>query len=207
MHQALLAFLRAYKALVAARARLAEAAATTADLGLTDGDDWVGAAMERARRWAGAEKLGPRWCACQQALDVARDAGLSDLVERIVTGEIAAEAAADALEVGYARWWIDAVVDAEPALRGFVSERGRARRQAVARRRGAPAWRAHSAANGVRIGCRIRPAQSRDFEEEAPSAAAPAFLADAERASEDRALHDDEPALHRAVPAGGGQAL
>jgi very-short-patch-repair endonuclease len=79
--------------------------------------------MERARRWAGAEKLGPRWCACQQALDVARDAGLSDLVERIVTGEIAAEAAADALEVGYARWWIDAVVDAEPALRGFVSER------------------------------------------------------------------------------------
>ncbi|MGO9741679.1 MAG: DUF3320 domain-containing protein [Roseiarcus sp.] len=124
----------AYRAADAARARLVELAEPDIDWGLPKGEAWLPTAIARARGWAENERLAPRWCAYQNALHKARAAGLSTLLDRLGTGDVAAERTLDAFEAGYARWWIDQIVESEPALRGFVSDR---HEEAVARFRDA----------------------------------------------------------------------
>jgi hypothetical protein len=56
------------------------------------------------------------------------------LIDRHSHGQVPAERLDDAFEVGYSRWWIDAIVDCEQSLRNFVAER---HEEAVARFRAA----------------------------------------------------------------------
>jgi len=120
----------AYKVAEAARVRLAEVAEPEEGFGLPKDGDWLLAAIARARAWSRNERLAPKWCAYQRALQQGRAVGLAALIDRLARGEVAAERLHDAFEVGYARWWIDAIVEGEPALRNFVAER---HEEAVAR--------------------------------------------------------------------------
>ena len=112
----------AYRDAEAARARLVEVAEADKSFGLPE-DGWLLAALTRARAWSQNERLAPRWCAYQRALQEGRAVGLGALIDRLAAGEIAAERLNDAFEVAYARWWIDEIVEGEPALRNFVAER------------------------------------------------------------------------------------
>lgn len=61
------------------------------------------------------------WCAWCQARDEALSLGLGVLVRGMEQGQIAAGQARRTFETNYARWWLNAVVDHEPVIRGFVS--------------------------------------------------------------------------------------
>lgn len=90
--------------------------------GIELGERWLMAASQRAATWAGAAAQTQRWCAWQKAASTARAAGLGDLIDTLGSGEVSSNELARAFEVGYARWWIEQVVDADPVLRGFVSD-------------------------------------------------------------------------------------
>jgi hypothetical protein len=113
----------AHAAAEAARSRLAEVAQPESGWGLPEDGDWLAAAIARARGWARNERLAPRWCAYQHSLQKARGAGLTPLLERLRAGDVTAERLLDAFDAGYARWWIDQIVETDSTLRGFVSER------------------------------------------------------------------------------------
>lgn len=61
------------------------------------------------------------WCAWRQARDEARALGLTTLVQAMEQGQVGPDQARRTFENSYARWWLNAVVDHEPVIRGFVS--------------------------------------------------------------------------------------
>lgn len=61
------------------------------------------------------------WCAWRKVRDEALSFGLAPLVEAVETGAISHGQVRRAFETNYARWWLNAVVDQEPVIRGFVS--------------------------------------------------------------------------------------
>ena len=124
----------AYKDVEAARLRLVEIAEPEEGFGLPKDGEWLSTAITRARLWSRNERLAPRWCAYQRALQQGRAVGLAALIDRLALGEVTEERLIDAFEVAYARWWIDQIVESEPALRNFVAER---HEEAVARFRDA----------------------------------------------------------------------
>ncbi|MDR1064213.1 MAG: DUF3320 domain-containing protein [Azoarcus sp.] len=69
----------------------------------------------------GAEHGLRNWCAWQQARDQALALGLAPLVQGVEQGQVPPGQARTAFETNYARWWLNAVVDEEPVIRGFVS--------------------------------------------------------------------------------------
>lgn len=115
--------LSAYKAFDEARRVLAEQVdASDPWLGVELGDRWLVDASQRAGAWATAAAQTQRWCAWQKAAATARAAGLGNLIDALGSGAIASAELGHAFEVGYARWWIERVIDADPVLRGFVSD-------------------------------------------------------------------------------------
>lgn len=101
-------------------ARIAE----TADgwLGLPAGDDWIVAATIAARRWVQAVNQTQRWCKYREVCETANTAGLAPLAAALESGVITPDQIGAAFELGYARWWVEQVVDREEALRGFVAD-------------------------------------------------------------------------------------
>jgi hypothetical protein len=112
-----------YKAVEAARERLVDVAEPEDDWGLPKDQTWLPAAIARARAWSRNERLAPPWCAYQEALENVRSKGLASLIERLGSGDVAAEDLLAAFDAGYFRWWVDEIVESEPALRGFVAIR------------------------------------------------------------------------------------
>jgi very-short-patch-repair endonuclease len=107
----------------AARERLVDVAEPEDDWGLPKDQTWLPAAIARARAWSRNERLAPPWCAYQEALENVRSKGLASLIERLGSGDVAAEDLLAAFDAGYFRWWVDEIVESEPALRGFVAIR------------------------------------------------------------------------------------
>jgi very-short-patch-repair endonuclease len=94
---------------------IAEGAASTA-LGVN-----LAELAEGCRRIvANAPRLNA-WCAWRKARNEALAHGLAPLVAAIEAGGIPTGGARTIFDVAYARWWLDAVVDGDEALRGFVS--------------------------------------------------------------------------------------
>ena len=62
-----------------------------------------------------------RWCAWCQARQEAIAVGLETLVNGIEQGQVGPSQVRRTFETNYARWWLNTVVDDEPAIRGFVS--------------------------------------------------------------------------------------
>jgi Superfamily I DNA and RNA helicases and helicase subunits len=70
------------------------------------------------------------WCAWRKVRAEAMAAGLSPLVGGIESGAVALGRVREVFEVEYARWWLDAVVENDAALREFVSAQHESRIQA-----------------------------------------------------------------------------
>lgn len=77
--------------------------------------------METAGAWESAAAQTQKWCAWREAADSAARLGLAPLVEALTSGTIATGQIFAAFELGYARWWIEQVVDSEDALRTFIA--------------------------------------------------------------------------------------
>ncbi|EJZ18621.1 DUF3320 domain-containing protein [Rhizobium sp. Pop5] len=67
----------------------------------------------------GARHLLRDWSAWRRIRSRAMHANLSSLVEQIETGVIRPDEARAAFRLGYARWWLPKVLDADPVLRNF----------------------------------------------------------------------------------------
>ncbi len=61
------------------------------------------------------------WCAWRQVRSEAMSQGLNPLVRSIEHGTVAPDQAATCFEADYCRWWLNATVDQDEVLRGFVS--------------------------------------------------------------------------------------
>lgn len=61
------------------------------------------------------------WCAWRKVREEAVGAGLSSLVQAMEGNLVKAGEVRLSFETNYARWWLNAVVDNEPVIRGFVS--------------------------------------------------------------------------------------
>lgn len=61
------------------------------------------------------------WCAWQRVHRQAIDLGLLPLVTALQRGEVAPAQLREAFEANYARWWMNAAVDADDVIRGFVA--------------------------------------------------------------------------------------
>ena len=61
------------------------------------------------------------WCAWRKVGEQARALGLAPLVAAIENSELAQGTLRRAFEINYSRWWLNAVVDEEPVIRGFVA--------------------------------------------------------------------------------------
>lgn len=61
------------------------------------------------------------WCAWRKARGHAISLGLASLVAAVEHGAVAGGSIREMFDVAYARWWLNAVVDADDVLRSFVS--------------------------------------------------------------------------------------
>lgn len=61
------------------------------------------------------------WCAWRKVREEALGAGLSNLVQAMEANLVKPGEVRLSFETNYARWWLNAVVDNEPVIRGFVS--------------------------------------------------------------------------------------
>ncbi len=77
--------------------------------------------IEQSQSIVRAEHGLRSWCAWRQARDEALALGLATLVQSIEHGQVGPGQARRTFETNYARWWLNAVVDHEPVIRGFVS--------------------------------------------------------------------------------------
>jgi very-short-patch-repair endonuclease len=113
----------AWRAFDAARGDLARIG-ETADgwLALPVDDDWILTAAAAAQRWEQAASQTQRWCKCREVCETANATGLASLTAALESGTIAPDQIVAAFELGYARWWVEQVVDREEVLRGFVAD-------------------------------------------------------------------------------------
>ena len=116
--------LDAWRAFTTARGELARIAGTKNEwLSLPAGDDWIIAAAVAAQRWADAASQTQRWCKYREVFEVANASGLAQLAAVLESGTITPDQIVEAFELGYARWWVEQVVDREEGPgRGFVAD-------------------------------------------------------------------------------------
>ena len=120
-HTATVGAFEAYKAFDAAWRALAEAASTDQLLGIESGPAYFDQSINAVGLWQAAGHRTQAWCAWRKVADEASSAGLSPLMDALERGHLAYGDVSDAFELAYARWWIDKVVDGEPALREFIA--------------------------------------------------------------------------------------
>ena len=102
-----------------------EALATTGNFAEGAQTQWQSLSLdgliEQSQSIVRAEHGLRSWCAWRQARDEALALGLSTLVQGIEQNQVGPGEARRTFETNYARWWLNAVVDHEPVIRGFVS--------------------------------------------------------------------------------------
>jgi hypothetical protein len=114
---------QAFERFDASRHRLAQVAETPDEwLGPAVDDTWFAQAVKTARAWEEAAAQTQRWCGWREAAGSAEQLGLAPLVGALTAGSITSEQILYAFELGYARWWIEQVVDSEEALRTFIAD-------------------------------------------------------------------------------------
>jgi hypothetical protein len=116
-------FANDFRAFEAARAGLVKLAEPDDEwLGVPTDEKWLIAAMTIVRKWGGAANQTQRWCAWRTVMRTAIDIGLRPLITALSSGTISSRELESVFELGYARWWIEQVVEREEALRSFVVE-------------------------------------------------------------------------------------
>jgi very-short-patch-repair endonuclease len=115
------AYMSAWKALQPAIERLVTAG-HFADAAKTEfGEFSLDELIERCAAIVRSENRLNAWCAWRKVRDQALAFGLASLVAGIENGAIAQDNVCRAFEVNYSRWWLNAVVEHEPVIRGFVA--------------------------------------------------------------------------------------
>lgn len=114
------AWLEAITRYDSAAATLAERAGHGPDAAAPLGDT-PSACAGAATTILGAAPRINAWCGWRNARQAAVGLGLGPLVDALEAGRVAAGDAAATFEVAYARWWLNATVDADGALSAFVS--------------------------------------------------------------------------------------
>lgn len=114
-------FLEKWKQLLPRR----EALAVTGHFAETCQTQWQSMSLdgliEQSQAIVRAEHGLRSWCAWLQAREQALTLGLTTLAHGIEQGQIGPGQARRTFETNYARWWLNAAVDHEPIIRGFVS--------------------------------------------------------------------------------------
>lgn len=87
-------------------------------VGVAQGPETLAEACERV---VALEPKLHAWCAWRKVRDEAVSRGLGPLVAVLDNGTATAETVTRVFDKSYCRWWLDAVVDADDVLRGFVS--------------------------------------------------------------------------------------
>jgi very-short-patch-repair endonuclease len=114
---------QAFERFDTSRRELAQLAETPDEwLGFAVNDAWLAEAVTTARAWEGAAAQTQRWCGWREAASSAEQFGLAPLVEDLTAGAITTDQILYAFELGYARSWIERVVDSEEALRTFIAD-------------------------------------------------------------------------------------
>jgi very-short-patch-repair endonuclease len=85
------------------------------------GDSAPSELAEQCRNIVKTEPGLHAWCAWRKARREALVVGMGPLVAGIEDGRIAAGKTREIFETDYCRWWLNAIVDSDEALRGFVS--------------------------------------------------------------------------------------
>ncbi len=114
-------YLEAYGVLQQAQERLDAALATPAEERGALGELPPAALAARGQALLAARGRLRDWCAWRKARAEALALGLGPLVAAIEQGRVAPGTARELFEADYCRWWLDAVVDGDEVLRGFVS--------------------------------------------------------------------------------------
>ena len=86
-------------------------------LGQPSDGNWLRSAAAVAKGWGDAARQLQRWCAWQKAARAAEVAGLKPLIIALSAGRMSPGQIASAFELGYARWWVEQVVESEESLR------------------------------------------------------------------------------------------
>lgn len=92
----------------------AESAAKFDDVSLPDLES-------RCQAIVGAESRLHAWCGWRKVRAEALTAGLQSLVIAVECGAVSPKDVVRAFETNYSRWWLNATIDNEPVIRGFVS--------------------------------------------------------------------------------------
>jgi very-short-patch-repair endonuclease len=118
-----LAFTEAWQDLQEALHRFASTAgADVRDaMSAADDDTWLAQLDHTLHEIISGEAKLNAWCSWWRVRQEAMEAGLHPLVEAFEQGQIAAGNARHVFETSYCKWWVDAVVDGDEVLRGFVS--------------------------------------------------------------------------------------
>jgi hypothetical protein len=115
--------LEAYKSFEVARIKLVELAEAPNEwLGLPVNDEWLIKATTTMLGWESDAAQLPRWCKWREAAQTAQSLGLYPIVSALSSGAITSDEIISTFEIGYARWWIEQIVEREDALRGFVAD-------------------------------------------------------------------------------------
>jgi very-short-patch-repair endonuclease len=115
------AYLRAWSALQPAIDRLA-AAGHFPDAAKTGfGELALDELIARCTAIVRSESRLHAWCAWRKVRDEALVLGLAPLVDGIENGAVAQGSVRRSFETNYSRWWLNAVVDEDSVIRGFVS--------------------------------------------------------------------------------------
>lgn len=113
----------AYKSFDTDRENLVTLAELTDEwLGTPLGDDWLAKTERTVRAWEEHATQSQRWCAWRQIAESAKAQGIGALVSALMAGSIASDQIEYTFDLGYARWWIQQVVEQEEPLRTFVAE-------------------------------------------------------------------------------------
>ena len=90
--------------------------------GVSEVNEFATAALvERCRAIVQSEARLHAWCAWRKSRQEALVLGLAPLVEALEAGSVEPKNALRAFQTAYCRWWLNAAVDEEPVIRGFVS--------------------------------------------------------------------------------------
>jgi len=114
-------YLKAWEALQPAIDRLSAVANFSDSAKLNFGELTLGELAERCASLVRFQHRLNAWCAWRKVRDQALVLGLAPLVEAIEHGTVAQGNIRRAFETNYSRWWLNAAVDEESVIRGFVS--------------------------------------------------------------------------------------
>jgi hypothetical protein len=114
--------LQAYKSFDPARMEVARLADTDEWLGLPPEEGWLVAAATMVQGWERSANQLQRWCKWQEVTQTAQALGLAPIVSALASGMISADEIASTFELGYARCWIEQIVEREEALCSFVAD-------------------------------------------------------------------------------------